>query len=455
MYLIDETDEITPELVCDYVKMYAENECTRYARLRDYYEGRHDILKRRRKADQACNNMVCNYAKYITDFASGYLIGEPISYKSETAIDPLLEVFTKAQTDVQDMDNAKYQSMLGKAVELIYIAKDEPFPRVATIDPSQGFLVYNNTVELKPRLGVYFYEKRDIRTQNLKGYHIRAMTEDSIMQFDTNERFALSSEVTEEQHYFGGVPLIETWNNPEMMSDFEPVMTLIDGYNMQMSSRVDDVEEFINSLMVLKGQTLGDTSDEKAETYEDIKKTGVVELTEESDLTFLTRQIDQTGNEVLRKSIADDIHKFSFVPSMTDQNFASNASGVAMEFKMLGLAQMTKIKERYIKEGIRERIKLFSNFMAVKGSAKIDPNQVEINITHSQPKNMLELAQVIANLDGICSHETLLAQLPFVSNPKDEAEKAAEEKQQSLDEQFVMSGVKYDEQQAVLDKQSE
>ena len=191
--------------------------------------------------------------------------------------------------------------------------------------------------------------------------------------------------------------------------------------------------------MVLTGQTLGYTNAEAEKNYNDIKKNGVIELTPESKLEFLTRQIDQQGNELLRQSLADDIHKFSCVPSMTDKDFASNVSGVAMQYKLLGLNQITKIKERYIKEGIRERIKLFSNIMATKGMKPVDLDDLTITITHSLPRNLVETAQVISTLQGICSNETLVAQLPFVEDPEEETKKAAEERRQEQDERYVMS----------------
>ena len=97
-----------------------------------------------------------------------------------------------------------------------------------------------------------------------------------------------------------------------------------------------------------------------------------------------------------------------------------------------------KKKERYIKEGLRYRIKLFSAILAIKGKKPVDVENVTITITRNLPKNLVELAQVIGNLQGICSNETLVAQLPFVEDPEKEVEKAAEEKRQAQDEQFVM-----------------
>ena len=442
-FLMDSTAELTPELICSYIKMHRTVMLPKYEKLQRYYEGVHDILLRQPKyrPDDPCNNVVCNFAKYISDFAAGYLIGEPISYQSKDQdLENLIKWNGKAQTDVQDMDNAKYQSIFGVAYELVYMSSaDSPTPKTASTHPTQSFVIYNNTVEFQKMAGVNYYEKRDPDTQEINGFHVIASTADRIMRFDITVDYALDGEVVEEANFFKAVTLIEIYNNNEKQGDFEQLIPLIDAYNCQQSNRVDDVENFVNSLMVLTGQTLGYTDAEKSDTKNDIKKNGVIELAPESSLSFLTRQIDQNGNETLRQSLADDIHKFSCVPSMTDKDFASNLSGVAMQYKLLGLNQITKIKERFIKEGIRERIELFSAIMQNKGMPPVDIDDLTITITHSLPRNLVETAQVISTLQGICSNETLVAQRPFVEDPEEETKKAAEERRQEQDARFVMS----------------
>ena len=42
----------------------------------------------------------------------------------------------------------------------------------------------------------------------------------------------------DEPHAFGKVPIIEYKNNPEFLGDFEPVISLIDAYNLLQSDRV-------------------------------------------------------------------------------------------------------------------------------------------------------------------------------------------------------------------------
>ena len=203
------------------------------------------------------------------------------------------------------------------------------------------------------------------------------------------------------------------------------------------SDRVNDKEQFVDSLMYIKGQILGETDDEKAETYSDIQRNRVVELSQDGEIGFLTRQFDEASVEVLRKSIVTDIHKISGVPDMSDESFAGNASGVAMKYKLLNLEQITKTKERYFAEGLRYRLECLSNIIGIKGG-HIDPKLIDITFTRSLPQNELELSQVVATLDGKVPQETLLSLLPFVKDPQSAAEELRQQKQDAIAAQQKM-----------------
>ncbi len=64
-----------------------------------YYAGDHDILKRTKTDDSPNNKLVCNHAKDISDTASSYFIGEPISYKSQDDITILTDALEDAGAD--------------------------------------------------------------------------------------------------------------------------------------------------------------------------------------------------------------------------------------------------------------------------------------------------------------------------------------------------------------------
>lgn len=440
-FLLKDTSELTPDLICNYIKLHHERMAPRYKRLNDYYEGKHEILIRTpKRKDDPCNNIVANFAKYITDIASGYQMGEPVSYQSEEDLTDLMYYFNKAQVDVQDTDNAEDQSIYGVAYELVYMSSDdESVPKTASILPEQAFVIYSDTVEFKPVAGIYYTEIRDVQTQDIIGFNVYASTATDYILFKTTKDYGVDGDVFTQTNPFKMVTLIEIYNNKHMQGDFEQLIPMINGYNKLQSNRVDDKEEFVNSLMVIKGQTLGDTEDEKSETYRNIKENGVMEMTPDGEASFLTRDSDQQGDDLLRQSLSDDLHKFSFVPDLTDKEFAGNISGVAMQFKLFPLDRLMDKKDRYTKEGLRYRIQLFSNILATKGKKPVDVDKITITINHSSPKNLLETAQVISNLTGIASNETLLAQLPFVEDPKEEAERAAEERRQEQDERYVMA----------------
>ena len=101
------------------------------------------------------------------------------------------------------------------------------------------------------------------------------------------------------------------------------------------------------------------------------------------------------------------------VPDLSDQNFAANASGVAMRYKLLGLEYLTGIKEQWFREGLRMRLRLITNVLAVQGNAAIDVNDIEISMPRSMPSNMQEKAEIanIAKQAGAASTGTLVRML--------------------------------------------
>ena len=154
---------------------------------------------------------------------------------------------------------------------------------------------------------------------------------------------------------------------------------------------------------------------------------------------YLTRTFDEAGVEILKKAIEQDIHKFSHIPCLTDEAFGGNVSGVAMEFKLLGMENITKIKTRYYKKGLRKRLRIFANFLGKK-AVSIDVSGVSPVFTRAMPKNLLEISQYVANLWGKVSKKTLLSQVPFVDDPDEELKAVQQEEKENLQKQKEIFG---------------
>lgn len=423
-------------------------EIERLNRLEQYYLGQHPILLRRPGGDANLpnNRLVANHAKYITDIAVGYVTGNPVKYQG-AKIEDILDVYRRIDIVSHDAELAKDLSIFGRGLELYFMTSDDnPIPKATVIDPRQIFLVVDDTVEYRSMFGVHYYPKRDISNTPI-GWNIVAYTADMVYKYHAknldNPDYELQGDP--EPHYFGAVPIVEFWNNDECQGDFEQQISLIDAYNVLQSDRVNDKEQLVDGILMVTGMSFGDDVPQAARTIKLLKELKVLELPDkEAKADWLTKNLNETEVEVLRKALRDDIHQFAGVPMLTDENFAAQASGVAMKYKLLGLEQLAKMKERYFVQGLRERLKVFGNILAVKGKA-VDVSDVVITMTRNLPANDLEASQMITNLSNMVSNETLISQLSFVTDAKGEtaavnAQKDAEAKRNQAAFSLPMGG---------------
>lgn len=413
---------------------------SRLEMLKNYYAGKHEILNGTRK-----NKLVCNHAKDISDTASAYFIGNPVSYKSNDDITALTETLEYAGADEADGDNGLDLSIYGRCYEYVYPEEGSTELKIKNLSPVNTFMVYDDSIEQRELFGVYYYIKKDDSDQTRDHYIATILTDHYKWILDIEDMDGVQSlgEVPRE-HFFDGIPLIEYLNNKLAIGDFELQIPLIDAYNALMSDRITDKEQFIDSILAIYGALLGDpdATDENGDTAKDrLKKNPLLELPKDAKAEYLTRTFDENGVEILKKAVEQDIHKFSHVPCMTDESFGGNVSGVAMEFKLLGLENITKIKTRYYKKGLRKRVRLVSSWLSRTKVITINVSGITMTMTRALPKNLLEISQIVANLWGKVSKKTLLAQVPFVENVDEELAAVEKEAQEALEMQQQAFGI--------------
>jgi SPP1 family phage portal protein len=148
-------------------------------------------------------------------------------------------------------------------------------------------------------------------------------------------------------HYFGMVPIAIYKNNEEETGDFENVISLIDAYDKLESDSLNDFEYFVDAYLALYGFTA------EEEDIRDMKERRVLLMDEGTSAEWLTKDTSDSHIENIKNRIDADIHKFAKCPNMADQEFASNASGVAIKYKLLGTENKISIKERKFKRGLQ------------------------------------------------------------------------------------------------------
>lgn len=430
--IFNEDKSINEKALVSCLKEHTES-IDRFTTLKDLYDGKHAILERSKvQTDLANNKLMINHAEYITDFATAYFMGNPIKYtfpeeETRTDDDSLLQAFRKANITQVDTELARDLSIFGIGIEYVYQDK-EGNTKSTNLDPRTAFLIVDDTVEENSLLGVHRIKKRDINNKEI-GEILKVITDDTVYTYEfKNDKLSL---INEELNVFNEVSMIEYWNKVNQKGDFESVVSLINAYNLLQSDRVNDKEQYVDSLLVLYGTLAGDNSEEKLKTARELKRLGLLELSEGDKVEYLSKTFHEADVELLKKSIIEDIHKISKVPNLTDENFAGNSSGVAMKYKLLGLEQLAQTKEEYYRIGLKERIKLYSNILNIK-MIRTDIDNIEMTFIRSLPVNELEIAQLITYLNNVVSQKTLLSLLPFVEDVDNEIERVEEQKQNNL-----------------------
>lgn len=447
--------ENPPLEVLRYLIEKAEAAVPRYCRLDDYYRGRHPILREPAEENEA--KVAVNYAKYVVDIARGYYLGEPVKYdpntsrkaentvqgagdvessltdggrKPETEIDisPILDCYTRQQMEKTDGRIGKGMGVFGECLELCYASTDAvPAPRSAYIDPRNGILVCDSTVEHN-KLFAILWERRE-RSDRQRYYHATVYAGRTVREYEaTDLKTAVFRPVgMPAEHYFGAVPVIAYENNDERQGDFEQIISLIDAYDRLMSNRFTDKRKFVDALLVFYGMSLSE-ADQKLLAEE---KT-IDGLPVDAKVEYIQKTFDEAGVQVLADAAVREMHKMTLTVDMSDEQFSGNASGQALKLKLLTMNLLVKNKIQRMEEGLKERFALYNNWLVTASRmAPVDVSDVDIRFTVSIPINETEIVQMVTSLQGIVDDQTLLAQLWFIKDPAEALENIRRQKEEN------------------------
>lgn len=434
-YTLPKDTEITADVLKAAIE-YNEKRRKRFDLLDRYYIGDQDILHREKPDILRNNQVMINHAKYIVDTNVGYLLGNPVEYQVTEGIeiDQVLDVYKKQTINDLDSEVAKGCAIFGLQYEYIY-ANEDAEPESAILDVRNTIIAYDNTLQHKKMFAINYRPQYEKPTDtNPEYYDILVVDNTTIRNYIL--KGDLLTLIGEEPHVFKKVPVIEYINNKDYLGDFEPVISLIDAYNIIQSDRVNDREQLVDAILCFYGVKF--TEEQMAELKEHRM---ISNIPLDGKIEYLVKTINEADTDVLRKNIENDIHKISMTPNLADENFANNSSGVAISYKLLSFDQNIKNKERYFERGLMERFKLYNAFLNTKsGMQLISTADVDAVFKRNLPRNDYETSQMINNLVGTVDKELLVSQLSFVRDSKETVELAKQEDQDTL-----FSAVKYAE----------
>ena len=414
MYTLPKDIQITNKVLNDVIR-YNEQFIKRFKRLEDYYIGKQDITSRTKDDRLKNNKVMINHAKYITDTNVGYLLGNPVDYQVDTKkydIEPILNAYKKQTINDLDMEIAKDVSIFGLQYEYVYTNEDAE-PKSCEIDNRNAIIVYDDTVEHNKLFGLIYREIK--QGDKFSHYEIIYCDNKKIVNYESSDK-TLKKIGKESSHAFGEVPMIQYKNNTEFLGDFEPVISLIDAYNLLQSDRVNDKEQLVDAILCMYGM---DFDSDQADQLRDSRM--LSNLPTDGRVEYLVKTLQEGDVDILRQNLEADIHKISMVPNMSDNNFVGNSSGVAIRYKLLAFEQNIKNKERYMEKGLMERFKLYNNYLVTKSkmTKSVPIEEVDAVFKRNLPSNDFEISQMINNLADFVDSETLISQLSFIKDASD------------------------------------
>ncbi len=399
----------------------------KYGKLYEYYKGKHRILeKRKRNSTDPNNRLATNMARYITDTAVGYFVGQPVVYQSrnEEYLQMVQDIFDYNDEQDHNMELAKRCSIDGSCFEMLYLDEEAKI-RMARVPAQSGIMICETDSGFStPMAMIRIVVSRDRHDSLIR--KVEFWNAHMVMRFRSVNGGYLNLEAAEE-HYWQDVPFVEYINNEERIGDFEGVITEIDAYNLVQSNTANYFQS--NDDAILKISKMGDVTEEE---IQEMREKRAVILEDGGDLSWLLKTVDDTALENYKNRLREDIHTMANVPHMCDESFGGNLSGVAISYKLWGLEQMCSIKERKFKKGLQRRIELITNILHVMGHS-YDYRDIVPKFRRNRPENDLETAQIVTMLANDLSRETRLQMIPAVEDVSEELERLEKEKDQDME----------------------
>ncbi|WP_299034241.1 phage portal protein, partial [uncultured Anaerococcus sp.] len=326
-------NELSPTDVRDYIKKHSVL-IGRYANLQDYYLGKHLILENGAADKDKENKLVHPYPKYITDFNTGFFMGQSVKYVATALDEEEDDRFLEEYQSICNYNNeakenltlAKTCSIKGEAYELLWV-DDKANVRFKAIEPDNAFLIYDMSIEDKVKFGIRYYVSQVDGKTSTYAY----LYDDKAVYFYTDEASSGVFRLEEvKPHPFGAVPLIHFKNNKEVQGDFEQVISLIDAYNREQSNTLNDMDQFSDAYLALVNYGATDEEDVKK-----MNKQRILLLDSDGDAKWVVKDVNDNWVENFKLRVNKDIHKFSFTPDFADESFGTNLPGISLRLKLL------------------------------------------------------------------------------------------------------------------------
>lgn len=426
-----------PVILTKLVKKFKAKERRRFNKAQRYYEVKNDIYARKMSDLKENNKIAHGFARYITNMATAYFIGKPVRYSvdDEAYQKALDDVLNKNYINMLNFEVSKEASKKGIGFLILYV-NEEGKLKIKKCSAEEIIPVFSTSLGEYLECAVRLSEEYDIDGKFLKE-SADIYDKERIYHYERTNRAANFEFVSEEPHLLNDVPVIVIKNNEEMIGDYEPQYSIIDGYDKGQSNTGNDVDYFADSYLAIVGAGGGLESIGSEEPDEDgnravknLKENKLLFLDDGGQAFFIEKNPNDTATENYKNRLFKDLFFLSQVPALTDENFSGNLTGVAIRYKLTGLEELAIMKENNFQAAQHKMIKIITDYLNTLQNKEYDPELVTQKYTRNFIDNESEIISNVTQLENVVSKETQLNMLPqtIVDNAQEELDRMTAER---------------------------
>lgn len=324
-------NELTLENITEYLQsVYSafEENSTKISDNYNFYKGEHSVLqKKRRYEDDEINNaqVVNQYIWFMVNFKCGYAYGRPLEFaRKEPDESQVMPTFNKYLSEINfaglttNLAEWVYATGVAYAYTQPYKSEDKnnipPF-KCYHIESNRCTKVYSSYIGNEPLFDMIVTPINKYINGSITQYNILSIyTKNQYWEFEytispqTLNKIPVKSGINNS----GMLPLTEFFVNKDHIGISESCRALQDAIDSIDSDSVDNINDFVNQMLVLKNNSLGKTNEEKQENLRAAKKNGVIELFDENkdiqaDIKSLVLALNYSDVNVIKNQLKSDM----------------------------------------------------------------------------------------------------------------------------------------------------
>ena len=386
-------------------------------RLYDYYRGEQPVNKGEAVRGRPNNLLRAPFPRYITEVHTGYFLGIPpaLAYGEAAAGERYAALSRDLDLPHLYFDLGRDLSICGAGFALVWAERSGV--RVCRCDPCDCFAIRSGDAGAPLLATVRLLAGGKGETRGV------LYTAERLIPFVWDGTGVTLG--TAEENLLHTIPLLSFYNNCQGMGDFEMVTGLVDAYNVLLSGALDDMQSVANAFLALYGM--------QGTTQKDIdnaNRTRILSLSEGGRAEFVVKNLNHEALGQLETNLRRSILQLSMTPDLCDEHFAGNSSGVALQYKLWGIEQVRAAKERTFTDGLRGLLAVLTAGEQLMGR-NIDLTGGMATFYKNLPQDNSALAETLLSLSPVLSAQTILENLPWVTDVQEELRRKAAESDQT------------------------